>query len=91
MGTEEEQQEMAICIQVLQPLIELRKSNVYGVDYLEIQELPTGPLGEEVLTGTINDNPVSLSREQFKYPDGTGGILLDTVTFGINNEGILQG
>ena len=62
MGTEEEQQDVNMYSGSTTPLIELRKSNVYGVDYLEIQELPTGPLGEEVLTGTINDNVVYLEN-----------------------------
>lgn len=60
----------------------------YGVDYLEITTLP---LGEQVLTDSVGDSPVNTSNEQYKDPNGNGGILLDTITFGITNDGRKQG
>jgi hypothetical protein len=85
MGTESDQEEISNMYPgATTPLIEL-KALVYKLVYSEIQELPTGPIGIEVLTDSVNNNPVSVSRKQFKYPDGTGGILLDTILFGISS------
>ena len=67
---------------------DIAETKVYGVDYLEITTLP---LGDQVLTNTVNTNAVNLSNQQFKSPDGSGGILLDLITFGISNDGRKQG
>ena len=90
MGTESDQEEISNMYPgSTTPLIELRSDLFYRVRYKEVVELP---LGEEVLTDNINPQvSVNESNIQAKYPDGSGGILLDTITFGISSEGIKQG
>ena len=70
------------------PEDDILDAKAYGVDYLEITTLP---LGEQILTNTVDTNSVNITNEQFKYPDGDGGIVLDLITFGITNDGRKQG
>jgi hypothetical protein len=93
MGTESDQEEISNMYPgATTPLIELRSDLFYRVQYKEVVELPFGSIGEEVLTGNINPQVnANESSVQAKYPDGTGGILLDTITFGITNDGRKQG